>query len=90
MSMTNALRANASRMSLTKFSFSFSLCFSFDFAHISGGVINIAEGIRYNVTFARGIRQRHHFLPTNRTTSAIPMWYFPSLSSTCFSSKISK
>jgi hypothetical protein len=82
MSMTNALRANASRMSLTKFLF----CFE----PISAGVINIAEGIRYNVTFARGIRQRHHFLPTNLTTSAIPMWYFPSLSSTCFSSKISK
>ena len=57
MSMTNALRANASRMSLTKFSFSFS--FSFFFAHIFGGVINIAAGIRYNVTFAAGIRQRH-------------------------------
>ena len=42
-------------MSLTKFLF----CFE----PISAGVINIAEGIRYNVTFARGIRQRHHFYP---------------------------
>ena len=82
MSFRRMPKANASRMSSTKFLF----CFE----PISAGVINIAEGIRYNVTFARGIRQRHHFLPTNRTTSAIPMWYFPSLSVTCFSSKISK